>query len=251
MTSKLIQVRLPDLGRKPHGCPEEALRSWARLQATHKSVKGLFDTLNQLRQQGDPRGAISESQRDLARAAIAFTSAGVDASLRTLLRDTLPTLLAVDGAAHNAFVGHFYDKRLQSAPTQATKQAIVALDPRAALIELYVADLTAASIQGAKDLIAVRKALGVRGEQVSDQVLKDQQPFFNARQEVVHELDLVDPSGKGTRSRRHRDIEAVGAQCGQVLLLVSEFVTLTATAVKSAALTAARSVDGVPVRNAS
>lgn len=119
----------------------------------------------------------------------------------------------------------------------------MALDPRAALIELYVADLTAASIQGAKELIAVRNALGVRGEQVSDQVLKEQQPFFNARQEVVHELDLVDPSGKGTRSRRHRDIEAVGAQCGQVLLLVSEFVTLTGTAVKSAARTAARSAD--------
>lgn len=231
--SRLIQVQLPELGSKPRGCPDEAARSWARLKATRESVSALFDTLNKLRRQGDPRGRISESQRDLARAAIVFTAAGVDASLRTLLRYSLPTLLAVEGPAHGAFIGHFHNERLRGELSKPTKDAIVALDPRTALIELYVTDLTGPSIGGAEDLIKVRKALGLTSDQLTDDVLKHHQPFFDARHEVVHELDLIDPSGKGSRDRRHRDIEAVGGQCGGALQVVEEFIRRTATAIKA------------------
>lgn len=87
--TKLTLVELSDLPRKPHGCPPEVERSWARLVATHKSVGGLFTTLNELRAgQDDMRGAVSETHRDQARAAIVFTAAGIDACLRTLLRDS-------------------------------------------------------------------------------------------------------------------------------------------------------------------
>lgn len=59
------------------------------------------------------RGAISETHRDQARAAIVFTAAGIDACLRTLLRDALPTLLLTEGLAHGAFIKHVRDKRLK------------------------------------------------------------------------------------------------------------------------------------------
>lgn len=45
----MILVDLAPLGRKPHGCPPEAQRSWARYVATQESVNGLFNTLRQLR----------------------------------------------------------------------------------------------------------------------------------------------------------------------------------------------------------
>ncbi len=232
--SKMILVELSPLGRKPHGCPAEAQRSWARYVATHKSVTGLFNTLNQLRQQGDPRGPISEDQRDLARAAIVFTAAGVDACLRTLLRDALATLLTTDGPAHGAFTRHFYDQRLSGSLTNATKKAVVSLDPRAALIDLYVQDLTGPSIQSWKELRAVRSALGIASDRLDDTVLQTHQPFFDARHEVVHELDLIDPSGRGTRGRRHRDLAAVGEQCNGALRLLEDFISPTARAVKAA-----------------
>ncbi|MFJ4966051.1 hypothetical protein ACIP6P_27000 [Streptomyces sp. NPDC088729] len=233
--SKLVTVELSPLGRKPHGCPPEVERSWARYVATHKSVSGLFETLTYLRQQGDPRGSISESQRDQARAAIVFTAAGIDACLRTLLRDALATLLQTDGPAHGAFTKHFHDQRLVGNLTRATKSAVVALDPRAALIDLYVTDLTGSSIQGWKELKAVRDALGIPAADLDNSVLQMHQPFFDARHEVVHELDLVDPSGKGSRGRRHRDISAVGEQCDGALRLLEDFINPTARAIKAAA----------------
>jgi hypothetical protein len=139
--------------------------------------------LNDLRAaQNDPRGAISELHLDQARAAIVFTAAGIDACLRTLLRDALTTLLlSGDGPAHGAFTRHFMGNRLKG-----------------------------------------------------DDNLGIHQDFFDARHEVVHELDLIDFSGKGTRSRRHRDIAVVGQQCGRVLHLLHRFIAPTAVTVKSA-----------------
>ncbi|MEU4038694.1 hypothetical protein [Streptomyces collinus] len=234
--SRLTRVELAELPRKPHGCPTEVERSWARLVATHKSVSGLFTTLNELRAgQDDMRGPISETHRDQARAAIVFTAAGIDACLRTLLRDSLYTLLQLPGDPHGAFVASVMSNRLNGELTKATKQAVVDIDPRSALIDLYVQDLTGSSIQGAADLIRCRNALGLKKEAALDEAtLKRHQPFFNARHEVVHELDLIDPSGKGTRSRRHRDIAAVGAQCDGALQLLHAFIAPTARAVKKA-----------------
>ena len=233
--SRMILVELSPLRRKPHGCPAEVERGWARYVATHKSVTGLFSTLNQLRQEGDPRGPISEDQRDLARAAIVFTAAGIDACLRTLLRDALATLLTTDGAAHGAFVRHFYDQRLGGTSlSAATKKAVVSLDPRVALIDLYVQDLTGSSIQSWKELSGVRSALGITSTDLEDAALRKHQPFFEARHEVAHELDLIDPSGKGTRGRRHRDLAAVGEQCNGALSLLESFIAPTSRAVKAA-----------------
>jgi hypothetical protein len=232
--SKLTRIELSALPRKPQGCPEEAARSWARLVSAHASVAGLFTTLNDLRAaQEDPRGAISELHRDQVRAAIVFTAAGIDACLRTLLRDALPTLLSVEGLAHGAFTRHFYDTRLKGDLSSATKKAVVDLDPRSALIDLYVEDLAGSSIQGWRDLARCRDALGLDGGAVEDSTLKTHQDFFDARHEVVHELDLVDPSGKGSRGRRHRDIAAVGSQCDRALQLLHAFIAPAAKTVRA------------------
>ncbi|WP_255308231.1 hypothetical protein [Streptomyces marincola] len=239
--SKLTRVELSGLPRKPHGCPAEVQRSWARFRATHESVARLFDTLNESRAaKDDPRGAISELHLDQARAAIVFTAAGIDACLRTLLRDALGTLLSQDGPAHGAFTRHFFTHRLGGELTRPTKKAVVALDPRAALIDLYVEDLTGASVQGWKQLARCRDALGIDGPALTDDVLRTHQDFFNARHQVVHELDLVDPSGRGSRSRRPRDLTAVGQQCDRALHVMYDFIAPTAKAVKAVLRSAGR-----------
>ncbi|MFZ3475383.1 hypothetical protein ACODT3_42240 [Streptomyces sp. 4.24] len=235
--SKLTLVELTPLPHKPRGGGDEIGRSWNRLVATHQSVSALFTTLNELRAaQPDMRGAISEAHKDQARAAIVFTAAGIDACLSALLKHALPTLLAAEGPAHSAFVGHFMTERFkENKVTEATKKAVVAFDPRAALVDLYVEDLTGPSIQGAKDLARCRDALGLKKDDaLADSVLEAHQPFFNARHQVVHELDIIDAAGKGTRSRRHRDIAAVGEQCDGALQLLHAFIAPTARTVRQA-----------------
>jgi hypothetical protein len=229
----VIAIELAPLHRKPHGCPPEVERARARYVATHQSVGELFKTLNELRRKGkDPRGAVPEATKDLARAAIVFTAAGVDSCLRTLLHDALETLLAVDGPAHGAFTGYLYKSRLAGSLSEATKAAVTSVNPRAALIDLYVQDLTGTSVQGCGDLSRVRDALGLRGANLEKAVLELYEPFFVARHQVVHELDLVDPSGKGSRGRRPRDLVEVGRQCNDALLMLAGFIKAAAEAVK-------------------
>jgi hypothetical protein len=123
--------------------------------------------------------------------------------------------------------------RLSGEMTRATKKAVVDIDPRSALIDLNVQDLTGSSIQGGDDLIRCRNALGLKQEPaLDDQILKSHQLYFNAR--VRHELDLVDPSGRGTRGRCPRDLAAVGAQCDGALQLLHAFIAPAARAVKAA-----------------
>lgn len=234
--SRLTRVELSKLPTKPRGGGDQIRRSWNRLVATHGVVSALFTTLNDLRAaQSDMRGAISEAHRDQARAAIVFTAAGIDACLTALLEDALPVLLLDEGPAHSAFVAHMRKDRLEGKVTEATKRAIVDIHPRIALIKLYVNDLTGQSIQGATDLARCRNALGLQKDPNLEQdVLDAHQPFFNARHEVVHELDIVDAAGKGTRSRRHRDITTVGEQCNGALQLLHSFIAPTARAIRHA-----------------
>lgn len=73
------------------------------------------------------------------------------------------------------------ESRLKGVLTQTTKKAIVGIDPRTALIDLYVQDITGSSIQGWKDLAKCRDALGITGSKLDDSDLKAHQDFFDAR----------------------------------------------------------------------
>lgn len=242
MASKLLQIKLAALGRQPHGCPAQVKPSWDRLVAAHGSVSGLFDTLHVLREHAaktkDPRGRLSEDELDQVRAAIVFTSAALDACLRRLLRDALPILISAGTEAAGRFTGYLQTERLRGELSKATKDAITSADPRGQLIDFYVNHLAGSSLQSWTDLKKVRDALGLpasgAGTDLGDVRLEGLKDFFIARNEIAHELDLIDPSGKGSRSRRHRDMTIVGTQCSDVLAVIEAFLRAAATTVKSA-----------------
>lgn len=245
VASNLSRIQLDSLGRQPHACPAQVKPSWDRLVAAHASVSGLFDTLHVLREHAarskdkDPRGRLSEDQLDQVRAAIVFTSAATDACLRRLLRDALPTILIpADTGAARRFTSYLHSERLGGALDKDTKTAITSADPRGQLIDLYVKYLAGASVQRWTALRNVRDALGlpdglVEGADLSDARLKTLDDFFHARNEIAHELDLIDTTGKGSRSRRHRDMIIVGAQCNSALKVIEAFLRATATALKT------------------
>jgi hypothetical protein len=82
---------------------------------------------------------------------------------------------------------------------------------------MYVAALTGSSLQGHKDIQKVRDALGIPKTDIDDEALERLSSFFAARNEIAHELDLVDSTGRGSSSRRDRTMAAVRDQCDEVL----------------------------------
>lgn len=88
----LTRYKLTPLGRPPD-CAE-VFPSWRLLVGIHDSVGGLFDTLYSMRRLGADVGSadLPDSSQDLLRAAIVFSSAGLDACLEVLNQPCRPGL---------------------------------------------------------------------------------------------------------------------------------------------------------------
>src|SRR4051812_13852103 len=102
MTGTLTKYELAPLPRKPTS--GDVTGAWLYLKAAHASVGGILDALQLIREKaaksrGERRGQLTSDQQDLLRAAIVFTSSGLDASCQRLLRDTLPVLVEGNSAA--------------------------------------------------------------------------------------------------------------------------------------------------------
>lgn len=238
----LTELKLMPVPRKPYGCSEIAT-AWKYLGATHNSVSGLFDALHvvrlkaqQSRTTEETRGKLSDDQQDLLRAALVFTSSGLDACLTRLLRDALPVLVETDTSAEKQFKRWVGD-RLDGTAGKVVgelRQAILHREPRGQLVELYVKTISKPSLQATGDLLGVRDALGIPADRVRDADVNALASFFAARNEIAHELDLVDPTGPGTPSRRPRALEAVRGQCDDVLGFMAKIIGATATTVRAA-----------------
>ncbi|WP_410675495.1 hypothetical protein [Amycolatopsis sp. cmx-4-68] len=231
----LTELKLTPLPGAPYG-GREVTAAWRYLTATHQSVSGLLDALHVLRVKGqqvkeESRGELSADQQDL-RAALVFTSGGLDACLTRLLRDTLPPLIATDDAAEKQFK-KWVGNRLDNKVVGELRLAVLDADPRARLVELYVKAISNPSLQATGDLRTVRDALGLTDAQIGDVLIGGLAPFFAARNEIAHELDLVEPVGPGTPTRRQRGMEAVRAQCDDVVMFVALIIRETVRAVRA------------------
>jgi hypothetical protein len=68
------------------------------------SVDTVLETLDGLRAaRGRVRGRLTSAEEDLLRAAIVFTGATLDATLKQLIRDALPRLLEKSTQSHDKF----------------------------------------------------------------------------------------------------------------------------------------------------
>ena len=201
-------------------------------------MDGLLQTLGTLRgirkeAQGDIRGRMPENEADLLRAAVVFAGAGLDATLKQLIRDTLPLLLDRNEQAHGKFET-FAANRLRTGDTADAKvlaRYLTSSDPRGRLIEDYIYELTGSSLQSDKEVQLAAGALGINDGQLRKRI-KGLEELFSMRNEISHELDLQRPEKQGDRSRRTRGMGPTIKQCHEGLevgqLIINEVCTLLA-----------------------
>lgn len=200
------------------------------LASAFDSVEAVFDVLATIRALRKAKGTLLKgrlpaNEEDLLRAAIVFTGAGLDASLKRLIRDTLPSLLAVSRQAHDKFEA-FAASKLgigDLADSKSVARYLTSPDPRSRLIEDYVYELTGSSLQSADEVDRTAGALGIDARTLRERIrqLKD---LFIARNQVSHELDLQRTEKRGDRARRPRAIERTkrlchdGLEAGQLII---------------------------------
>ncbi len=206
----------------PHGEPgtETAQRF---LASAYDSVEAVLQTLNTVRQQrrqetGRTLRRLTSPEEDLLRAAIVFTGAGLDATLKQLIRDALPALLETSRQAHDKFESFAADKlgTAEVADTKMMARYLTSPDPRSRLIEDYIYDLTGSSLQSAEEVDKTAGALGIDDAGLRKRIA-GLRGLFVARNEISHELDLQRPEQPGDRTRRSRAIDHTKTLCQEGL----------------------------------
>lgn len=223
-------TKLADL---PKLTPPTTLRpAWKYLQGAHGSVSALLDALTVVRGANmnvarKDRGRLSNDELELLRAALVFTSSGLDASMHRLVRDVLPRL-AVAAGTGSALRYQEYRKSAVREGSDDFVAAVCSPDPHAAMLAMYVRERTKASYQGSSDLRKrVRETLGIPKAAIPDADLSALDPFFMARNDVVHDLDYVDVKAAGFK-RHHRAQAATVTECNQVFAVAARFIQETA-----------------------
>ncbi|MGW4214999.1 hypothetical protein ACWEIJ_43975 [Lentzea sp. NPDC004789] len=226
-------IALTPLPRKPTG--SAVTGAWRYLVGCHSSVTGLFDALATVRATKqattgqDTRGRLASDEEDLLRAALVFTSSGLDACCKRLLPDTLESLIAGNATAGRKF-HDFIKQELATGPSDPLAQAILASDPRKQMIKAYIDVRTKASMQGSGDVkTRVRDTLGISNAQLPVAQIETLDKFFAARNAIVHNLDYEDPSAPNSKARWRRKMEEVRDDCDAVLAVVATIIRAAAT----------------------
>jgi len=201
--------------------------------AAHASVTGVLDAFDVVRAQaavakGTAAGRMRSDQVDLLRAAMVFTSSGLDATCQRLVRDAAPALIARGGKAKTLFDKYVSDLLHEPKPPAGLVEAMTGPDPRLALVSRYVSSKTAASFQGSSDLRGrVRDLLGITNTALPAARFITLDAFFQARNDIVHQLDYEDPSGARI-ARNRRAPAVVVVSCDDVMLIAADLIRGTA-----------------------
>lgn len=203
-----------------HADTETAQRYLASAYDAVEAVLESLETLRQVRkaQTGNIQGRLTGKEEDLLRAAIVFAGAGLDATLKQLIRDSLPKLLESNQLAHDKFEDFASDRLGTSefADAKAIARYLTSSNPRGRLIEDYVYDLTGSSLQSAEQVDKTAGALGITDAALRKRIV-GLKGLFVARNEISHELDLQRPERKGDRTRRSRAVGPTKALCHEGL----------------------------------
>jgi len=176
-------------------------------------------------------GALTHVEQDLLRAMVVFAAAGLDALVKRLMRDALPTLSTKDKAVQQE-LETFVVKQLRGDLSADESDAatgrkflgrvLVSRNPLLGVTEQYIRDLTGESMQSPEQVFRAAKAFGVEPLaelHLEKGRLKD---IFDTRNEIIHEMDIdLESRGRGTRKRRSRTVDEM-ADAADYLLQIAE-----------------------------
>ncbi|MDD7963292.1 hypothetical protein [Microbacterium thalli] len=174
---------------------------------------------------------------DVLRSAIIFTGAGLDATMKRLVND-VGRVLIVGGAAgaRGNFDAFLKDEMAKPSLPEGLRDAVLDRNPDQALLKYFLAARTKASFQGSSDLKArVRQTLGIPNRDVPDSSIEALDGFFMARNSIVHQMDLEDPSSKSIARVRRTPLEVAG-DCSEVFDVATALITGAAGVCRRAGL---------------
>ncbi|HUX67530.1 MAG TPA: hypothetical protein VMV31_08570 [Terriglobales bacterium] len=188
------------------------------LQKAHLAATDFLRSFEASRK-GKKGGNSTDAEQDQLRAMLVFAAAGLDAMVKRLVRNALPALLARGDQKTDEQLKSFVSRRAKADPDyKFLAEAVSSPNPRGRVIEAWMDDLTAGSLQSSPALERVARAFDIAATAQGRDALAR---AFLARNQIVHEMDL-EPSQN--RARRQRSREAMFALTQQVLSTAAVFL---------------------------
>lgn len=182
------------------------------------------------------KGSLASNEQDILRAALALAGAGLDSSMKQLVRDVLPAVLEDTESAGWKELLDFATRQIgiqQVVDPSRTAALLLASSPRQVLIDGFVEELTGSSIQSVAAAHRIATAFGVPRKHDVRAAITALRPAFAARNQVAHELDLQVPLGLGDRQKRTRTLKQTVPLIHSLLDVPQRLINEAATSLPS------------------
>jgi len=179
------------------------------LQKAHAAASS-FLKIYDAQRQGKGKGRPADAEQDLLRAMVVFATAGLDAMFKELVREALPVLLKRE-IGIKAFESFIARQSEGVGPVDHKFLAVIlaSQSPRESLVKAWIADLTSGSLQSVAAVMKTASALDISfSELIESAVERDAlKGVFDARNQIVHEMDLEFSKTSARRFRKEDEMK--------------------------------------------
>ena len=198
---------LRDLVKIPPRVKAPSVRQARRLlDGSYRSVDDILVTAQELERgrraaNGSTKGRRAQREVDLLRAALVFSSAGIDASMTRLVNDAGRVLIRASKTGAHAQFREFLKQEIPAKVVDSgLRGVLLEMEIDETILTYYLSQKTKASFQGSGDLKKrVVTVLGLPASTLSRSVVDDLDKFFTARNEIVHQMDFTESLGSSGR----------------------------------------------------
>lgn len=165
------------------------------LNHSHECAKSLLKSYNEICK-GEKERAEIDKEQDLLRAMLVFATAGMDSMLKHLIRESLPELVRIDPKVKTkleSFISRQLRGTIEESSTSSAhkflSKILASESHQKQVIQEYINKLTGRSLQSVEELFGAIDALGLDPKEIGI-VIETFKKIFEARNKIVHELDI-------------------------------------------------------------
>lgn len=180
------------------------------LSATHSTCSSFLESFVQVRKDRNAKGVPTDSEQDLLRATLVFACSGLDAMIKQLVADALPTVLDANDGENGAAkrFSDFVEKQILNDDKFAAKlisTSITSHSTRDAVLKWFIRKLTADSLQSKDQVFQIASFFDIPTGAVTGNI-KQLESAFRARNQIIHEMDIdLTPRNRNRTQRPHYD----------------------------------------------
>ena len=211
--------------------PQETDRAKIVLKQSKLSIKhfrAAFATVRKAR--GATAGPPTVGEQDLIRASLTFAAAGLDSTIKELIKGSVRALAEHDAEVQRGL--EEYAKRqlrddkdgaLAKNGASFLAKILVSTSPYDQLLENYTRYLTGSSLQSVDELFKASNALGIKVSIVNSKS-KELREIFQIRNKIIHELDVCFDVGPGQKARNARTKKGLDEMSNLLLEVADEYI---------------------------